>query len=629
MTSFDLALCLDLRRSDAEAERIGALIDALARRKARIGVLPVMSAAQRDRGWAAPILRRFETGAARLIDASSADDARIAVIDDIGAVIAPATPTPRLRAAGTILRMGARFDDALDQLDPIRLASNARDLVGGDLTAAPPDPEARRRLAAWAPHWPLTPWDWRWTDGDGDAAAAHGGLNGSAPRRRATWPNGGRPTLLERGDRRALDERIDALADLLLDWPAAWPPQTARATLSTPTAIARPPAPRRHVLFLSPNGVGLGHLTRLLAIARRLPRRIEPVFLTMSYGARVVEDYGFLAEFTPRVADRDWWIEGLRATLNQLIEFYDVQAVVCDLNVPYSGLLRARRDAPEIPFVWIRRGMWRAHHGLDAAERERGFDVVIEPGDYAFDYDRGVTATRGERARRTPPIVLLDPDEILDRSAARRALDLPEDQTFGLVMLGSGVNFDMATVEARVADFLQSRPKADFRILRWMNAHRDAPAVPEAAVEHSVRSAAEIRAVGVGEARTLSAFPAAQYFNAFDFAVSAVGYNSFHELLRNRTPTIFVPNENPMMDDQDGRALFAERRGLALQLRRSTLHRTDAALARIMDPEERAILSDRCATLPPADGARAAAQIIAELVDGVRSLHPLDGLARR
>ena len=58
----------------------------------------------------------------------------------------------------------------------------------------------------------------------------------------------------------------------------------------TPSRIAipralRPPAgtsvAHPEVLFISSNGVGLGHLTRLMAVARRL-KHAHPIFLTMS-----------------------------------------------------------------------------------------------------------------------------------------------------------------------------------------------------------------------------------------------------------------------------------------------------------------------------------------------------------
>ena len=64
--------------------------------------------------------------------------------------------------------------------------------------------------------------------------------------------------------------------------------------------------------------------------------------------------------------------------------------------------------------------------------------------------------------------------------------------------------------------------------------------------------------------RYLSAFPTARYLNAFDFAISAAGYNSFHELLHHGLPCIFLPNDDQRVDDQRARAAFADREGAGI-----------------------------------------------------------------
>ena len=45
-----------------------------------------------------------------------------------------------------------------------------------------------------------------------------------------------------------------------------------------------PPGERHRVLFVTSNGTGLGHLTRTMAIARRLDERFQPLILTLSGG---------------------------------------------------------------------------------------------------------------------------------------------------------------------------------------------------------------------------------------------------------------------------------------------------------------------------------------------------------
>ena len=59
---------------------------------------------------------------------------------------------------------------------------------------------------------------------------------------------------------------------------------------------------RARVLFTTSNGTGLGHLTRSMAIARRLGDELEPLFFTLSAAAPVVERMGFAVEYAPSYA---------------------------------------------------------------------------------------------------------------------------------------------------------------------------------------------------------------------------------------------------------------------------------------------------------------------------------------
>ncbi|HEX6013655.1 MAG TPA: hypothetical protein VFY87_18010, partial [Geminicoccaceae bacterium] len=57
--------------------------------------------------------------------------------------------------------------------------------------------------------------------------------------------------------------------------------------------------PRRAVAFYPTNGVGLGHVTRALAIARRLAPEHEPVFFTPCHALALIEHAGFRTEYVP------------------------------------------------------------------------------------------------------------------------------------------------------------------------------------------------------------------------------------------------------------------------------------------------------------------------------------------
>ena len=360
---------------------------------------------------------------------------------------------------------------------------------------------------------------------------------------------------------------------------------------------------RRRAIFLSPNGIGMGHLTRLLAVARRCSADLEPVFLSMSQAVGVVREWGYVAEYFPYHAHTgetaDAWNAALRARLEEAIAFYDARCVVFDGNVPYQGLTACRRAHPDRAFVWIRRGLWRAEAGRAAIERSRHFDLVVEPGELAASLDVGATAGRRDETVQVPPVLLLDAEELLDRDAARAELGLDPGRTAVLVQLGSRNNFDYAAIDQAILDELGGRPDVELVHVDWL--------IGEAEPELPPR------------VRRLRTFPVTRYLRAFDLAVSAVGYNSFHELLAFGVPSIFVPNENPIMDAQELRAAWAERHGLALAVGRRDPYRMVRALRSLLDPATRAEISARCAALPRMDGAAQVARHIDQLSAAVRA----------
>jgi hypothetical protein len=379
------------------------------------------------------------------------------------------------------------------------------------------------------------------------------------------------------------------------------PPAPAR-----PTARATAPRRRRRVLFVSSNGVGVGHLTRLLAVARRCPPPLDPVFLTMSQAMRVVGEFGFLAEYTPfhgyLGADQSRWNRFLGLELRELIAFYDPAVVVFDGNMPYGGMLAAVRESADVWFVWSRRGMWRPGSGGTALAREEAFDAVIEPRDLAEAVDAGPTAASRGRTRRVEPIRLLDTEEMLPAARARAELNLPGGKTVVLLQLGSGNNFDFRAVREQCLRELGGRPDVEVAVAK--------SPIGEEAVELPE---------GVRGIRT---YPLGRYLAAFDFVVSAVGYNSFHELLLGGCPTLFVPNEHPMMDDQLARARYAERRGLGLSLSSRDLYHLRDRLARLLDPAVRAAMRERMARLDRINGAGQAARILEEMAYSRRADRP-------
>ncbi|MFQ5971592.1 MAG: glycosyltransferase [Alphaproteobacteria bacterium] len=330
-------------------------------------------------------------------------------------------------------------------------------------------------------------------------------------------------------------------------------------------------APRR-ALFVSSNGVGLGHLTRLLALARRMPATVEPVFATMSQALKIIEHHGFPAEFLPyhdyAGCDADGWNAWLELQLDEIIDYCGAAAVIYDGPHPHSGLIRAVGPRPDCRLIWIRQGMWRADQlNRPMIEQQKHFDLIVEPGDIAEERDTGVTAAYRHLVLNVPPVRLLDEEELLSREAAAEALDLDPNRPAVLIQLGAGSNRDVQALTDDVLDALSSHPEIQPVIAEWLIAPRQLDLWP-----------------GV---RRIRGYPICRYYPAFDFTISAAGYNAFNELISFAVPTIFVANANPVMDDQCARADFATEQGAAFSVSERE------PLQRQLQPHIEALLDDR------------------------------------
>jgi predicted glycosyltransferase len=112
----------------------------------------------------------------------------------------------------------------------------------------------------------------------------------------------------------------------------------------------------------------------------------------------------------------------------------------------------------------------------------------------------------------------------------------------------------------------------------------------------------------------LNGAPLSLYYRAFDFSISAAGYNSFHEVISFGLPTLFVPNRAPLMDDQAARASFAQDIGAAVELAEHEFNELPDILDLFMQPAFRSVMRVNCDRLATKNGANAASRAIGELV---------------
>ncbi|MGV8841540.1 MAG: glycosyltransferase [Bauldia sp.] len=383
----------------------------------------------------------------------------------------------------------------------------------------------------------------------------------------------------------------------------ARPHRERLSRLAGPSWKARPAAPGAgatrapRALFVPSNGVGLGHVTRLLAIANRAAGRFEPVFATMAQAVPMAEAYGHPTEYLPSLsdtrADPALWDGWFRTELERLVYAYEADAIVFDGNNPTPGLVRAALAQPPCRLVWVRRGMGNATPSphLDNA---RYFDLIVEPGELAAGLDRGPTASRRSEALLVPPIRLLDEPDILPREAAARALGLDPARPSVLIQLGSGSHRDVVRLVDEIVRVLRGLGGVQIAIAEWKNAAAPLSLWPGTTV--------------------IGGYPYAQLFGAFDFAIAAAGYNTFHDAIAFGLPTVFIPTVHGAIDDQAARAEFAQNAGAALEVPEDELHHLRTVCEAMLNPAARAVLRRNCLALRTENGAGAAADAIAALL---------------
>jgi UDP:flavonoid glycosyltransferase YjiC (YdhE family) len=269
------------------------------------------------------------------------------------------------------------------------------------------------------------------------------------------------------------------------------------------------------------------------------------------------------------------WNVALTEAVAAALAFYRPRALVFDGNVPFKGLLGALERHPSVARVWIRRALWRPEHEGEALERSSAFDLVVEPGEVAWIRDDGPTAAQIDRVMRVAPVRLLDQGEIPGRAAACAALGFDPGATNVLIAVGAGNNFDLREIVSRALDRLAGRAGIGVAVAEWRIASEQPPMPP-------------------GVVR-LEEYPFAAALGAFDFAIAAAGYNTFAEHIAAGLPTIWVPNENPLMDQQIHRAAYARDAGFGACLRRSEPFELGRLVDLFLQPGVRALLGARAA----------------------------------
>ncbi len=355
------------------------------------------------------------------------------------------------------------------------------------------------------------------------------------------------------------------------------------------------------ILFYAVNGLGLGHVTRLLAIARKVREQLpeaEIVFLTSSEAEDVIYREGFAAFKVPSKTLRaDGRIRAATyarmlqtVTLNLLASFHPHVLVVDTFPAgTIQELLPVLRWDSRKVFVFRvqRPDVARTPLMQNALQL---YELAIIPHDEGTE---DVPLPEGLNRVWTGPILIRDRSEAKSREDSRATLGLPPEGKIVYVSFGGGGDAEADRALETTIDSLRG-----MRDIHLAVAH--APLFRR----HVLRSE------GV---TPISYYPMAELYPAFDAAISSAGYNTAMELLNHGVPTAFVPFAR-QVDDQEARASQMETIGAGIMLSSLEPDAIREAVNQLVAPARSQEIRDAAARMVPTNGANKAAEAILRLL---------------
>lgn len=360
---------------------------------------------------------------------------------------------------------------------------------------------------------------------------------------------------------------------------------------ATQAPVKTPERPR--LLFVSTNGSGLGHLTRLWAVEKEC-YGFETLTYSMSsayyrLGKPRNEIIYFPSHADLGIHPRVWSLL-LEGHLGKVLLNYKPSAIVFDGTYVYRGLQHAARRH-SVPIIWMRRGCWKdavRERSKQWANPTRYVDAVISPSDYGCHERPSESSGAG---RVVPPIVNVNGDSLRERIEIRQKYNLPIDRNLLLVQLGGGVINDVSGLLEAVLGAISTHSES------WE------PVVVRNPLARDGR---------LDRYRSISAYPLTELFPAFDAGVFAAGYNSVQESIYFGLPSLFLPNTNAVTDDQQRRAETLESDGLGYKAGSS--EEIQASMDRLVRPENLLEIRSNMEIVQKPSGAREAAGFIREFL---------------
>lgn len=359
------------------------------------------------------------------------------------------------------------------------------------------------------------------------------------------------------------------------------------------------------LIFYASNGFGLGHIMRIMSVARQLRRRVadaEIIVMTNSEASNLgwIEGFTVIKLMSRHSAPRgrpdpDRMLEVNRHIVNATLRSFEPDAIIVD-SYPRGAMreLTPMLGMPDLRKIFIYREkneeirhnemllriLHKYYHHVLVPHRQDEFTMPI-PAHLQVVFADAVMI-RGR-------------DEALERREARDRLGLPQDRF--IVYVGFGGGGDQNYVKFREWVMAETVRYPD-----WLFAVARPPLFRGPTLKDTASNLVEF-----------TYFPLAECWNAFDGAVSALGFNTTVELLHHGVPSLFIELAMPD-DDQGGRANRIEQAGAGLAMRPFETEKLVAGLAALADPKRRASMAAAARKLVPVNGAAVAAEAIIDWV---------------
>lgn len=373
--------------------------------------------------------------------------------------------------------------------------------------------------------------------------------------------------------------------------------QKLESYVTSTTRQHQPASSNARVLFVSSNGAGLGHLTRLNAVDKALDA--QSMFYTMSSAYKMIGKKSNEIVYFPSHGDLKMngadWNPLMEEHFTAVVRGFKPDLIVFDGTFVYQGVISTSKEL-KVPLVWMQRGCWKEEVDKQSAQRhcaDKFATAVLIPGDYGCK--ETVDVGPNLSPEYLPPITLIEKGDLLSREEARTRLHLPLDKKLFLVQLGAGNINDISDIRSKALEFVRELGD-DWEPVLVRN-----PLSQDSDGDNTY---------------SIQAYPLSLYYNAFDAGAFAAGYNTVQESIELQLPAVFVPNPQTKTDDQERRAeRIAELNIGFVAADERQLH---DAIINLSDDGTRTQIKDNQSSLREPLGAAAAASVIGNILKKVK-----------